>query len=94
MTDVVRGADLLDSTPRQIWLQQGSYATPRYLHVPAAVNDAGEKLSKQTGARPLERKAQSCGRALVPGQPESDDLAHVKTWQPAIPARRVPAAAP
>ena len=52
ITDVVRGADLLDSTPRQIHLQRLlGYATPRYLHVPAAVNAAGEKLSKQTGAR-------------------------------------------
>ena len=52
VTDVVRGADLLDSTPRQIYLQRLlGHATPRYLHVPAAVNAAGEKLSKQTGAR-------------------------------------------
>ena len=51
VTDVVRGADLLDSTARQIHLQRLlSYATPRYLHVPVAVNDAGEKLSKQTHA--------------------------------------------
>jgi len=100
VTDVVRGADLLDSAPRQIWLQQKlGYATPRYLHVPAAVNDAGEKLSKQTGARPLDmaRKGAELRRALAfLGQPESDDLAQaVKTWQPAlIPARRVLAAAP
>jgi len=54
VTDVVRGADLLDSTARQIYLQQLlGYATPRYLHVPAAVNAAGEKLSKQTGALPI-----------------------------------------
>ena len=52
VTDVVRGADLLDSTPRQIFLQRLlGYPMPRYLHVPAAVNQAGEKLSKQTGAR-------------------------------------------
>ena len=100
VTDVVRGADLLDSTPRQIYLQQKlGYATPRYLHVPAAVNDAGEKLSKQTGARPLDRARTGAElrRALAfLGQPESDDLAQaVKTWQPAlIPARRVLAAAP
>lgn len=51
VTDVVRGADLLDSTARQIHLQRllGA-ATPRYLHVPVATNGAGEKLSKQTGA--------------------------------------------
>jgi len=51
VTDVVRGADLLDSTPRQVYLQHLlGYPTPRYLHVPVLRNDAGEKLSKQTGA--------------------------------------------
>jgi glutamyl-Q tRNA(Asp) synthetase len=54
-TDVVRGADLLDSTARQIHLQRLLGArTPRYAHVPVAVNAAGEKLSKQTGARALD----------------------------------------
>jgi glutamyl-Q tRNA(Asp) synthetase len=55
VTDVVRGADLLDSTARQIHLQRLLGArTPRYAHVPVAVNAAGEKLSKQTGARALD----------------------------------------
>jgi glutamyl-Q tRNA(Asp) synthetase len=55
VTDVVRGADLLDSTARQIHLQRllGARA-PRYAHLPVALNAAGEKLSKQTGARPLD----------------------------------------
>ena len=100
VTDVVRGADLLDSTPRQIYLQRSlGYATPRYLHVPAAVNAAGDKLSKQTGARPVNtaRKSEELRRALVLlGQPESEDLAQaLKNWQPAlIPARRVLVAVP
>jgi glutamyl-Q tRNA(Asp) synthetase len=49
VTDVVRGADLLVSTPRQMWLQQClALATPSYCHLPLLVNAAGEKLSKQT----------------------------------------------
>ncbi|HEX2531592.1 MAG TPA: tRNA glutamyl-Q(34) synthetase GluQRS [Burkholderiaceae bacterium] len=57
VTDVVRGADLLDSTPRQIYLQRLlGMPTPRYLHVPVVTNTAGEKLSKQTGAQALDRE--------------------------------------
>lgn len=51
VTDVVRGADLLDSTTRQIHLQRLlGFATPRYLHLPVATNAKDEKLSKQTQA--------------------------------------------
>jgi glutamyl-Q tRNA(Asp) synthetase len=56
ITDIVRGADLLDSTPRQIYLQQLlGYPRPRYLHVAVITNPEGEKLSKQTGALAFDR---------------------------------------
>jgi glutamyl-Q tRNA(Asp) synthetase len=80
ITDVVRGADLLDNTPRQIYLQRllqsvaiagepapteippakgrsglgRDSAAARFLHVPVVTNAEGEKLSKQTGAQPLD----------------------------------------
>ena len=98
VTDVVRGADLLDSTARQIWLQRLlGYAQPRYLHVPAAVNAAGEKLSKQTGATPVAGRKDALRAALAfLGQQETGDLAEaVRNWDPAlIAARRVRGAAP
>ena len=55
ITDVVRGADLLASTARQIHLQRLlGLPTPRHAHLPAAINARGEKLSKQTRAAPLD----------------------------------------
>jgi len=54
ITDVVRGADLADNTPRQIHLQRLlGLPTPRYLHTPLALGADGEKLSKQNGAEAL-----------------------------------------
>jgi len=93
VSDVVRGADLLDSTPRQIYLQRLlGLATPRYLHVPVATDARGDKLSKHAGARPIDRE--DLQRALrFLGQPPSATLDDaVRSWNPArVPARRAQA---
>ncbi len=55
ITDVVRGEDLADNTPRQILLQRAlQLPTPRYLHTPLVRGADGNKLSKQNGAAPLD----------------------------------------
>lgn len=55
VTHIVRGMDLLDSTPRQIYLQHKlGLPTPQYLHVPLVLDQQGRKLSKQEGAAALE----------------------------------------
>ena len=57
ITEIIRGADLLASTPRQIFLHRSlGSATPRYGHLPIATNNAGEKLSKQTLAQPVDAR--------------------------------------
>lgn len=54
VTHVVRGRDILESTGRQILLQRAlGNPTPLYLHLPLAIGDDGEKLSKQNGARSI-----------------------------------------
>lgn len=54
ITDIVRGADLIDNTPRQIAIYESlGWTIPRYMHIPLVLNDRHEKLSKQGGARPL-----------------------------------------
>lgn len=99
VTDVVRGADLLESTPRQIALQRAlGFPTPRYLHFPVATR-GGEKLSKQTLAPAIDATAGS-GALLAalaflgqeaPGMaPPPELLARaVRHWDPArIPRAR------
>lgn len=103
VTDVVRGADLIDSTPRQIWLQQRlGLQTPSYAHLPVATNAAGEKLSKQTLAAPVETASGvpllvSALRFLgqsVPDEVETLPLSEFWTWAvahwalDAVPRRR------
>jgi glutamyl-Q tRNA(Asp) synthetase len=69
ITQVLRGADLLPSTPRQILLQKClGFRTPAYLHIPLALNPEGQKLSKQHFAKPLQR-----GR-------ERENLWHALRW--------------
>jgi glutamyl-Q tRNA(Asp) synthetase len=80
ITDVVRGADLLDNTPRQIFLQHAlGLPTPRYLHTPLVLNAAGEKLSKQSGAIALDtsqpmRELQHAGMHLGLGAIEAPSV--------------------
>jgi len=89
VTDIVRGADLLDSTPRQIYLQRLlGLPTPRYLHLPVALGSDGRKLSKQNGAAAIDSRqggALLC-RALrflgqtTPAELEAAPAAEVLTW--------------
>jgi len=99
VTDVVRGADLVDSTARQIHLQRLlGYPEPRYLHIPVAVNAFGEKLSKQSGAQAIDasRRDELIPRLLAfLGQRASLDLDEaVANWTPSrVPRTRLMIAA-
>jgi glutamyl-Q tRNA(Asp) synthetase len=97
ITDVVRGADLLDNTPRQIFLQRAlGLPTPRYLHVPLVLNERGEKLSKQTLApaldagdalRALERAAHHLGLPRIGADGRAAFLrAATRAWRERFPA--------
>ncbi len=89
ITHVVRGADLLNSTPRQIHLQKLlGLNQPHYMHLPVAVNKAGEKLSKQTLAQAVDiaQAANELWRALSflqqqpPQELRRENLETLWTW--------------
>lgn len=92
ITDVVRGADLADNTPRQIQLQQAlGLPSPRYLHLPLVLAADGQKLSKQNGAAPfdetqplqtLQRAARALGLDGLPTCSNTGDwlAAAVQRW--------------
>ena len=80
VTDIVRGADLLDSTPRQLYLQELlGLSQPRYLHVPLIVQPDGHKLGKSYRSPPLtaDQATPLLLRALRSlGQNTEDSLEH------------------
>ena len=91
ISHVVRGADLFDSTPRQVHLQQLlGYPQPAYLHIPVAVNSGNEKLSKQTHAEAINpgnwsttlRDVLAFLNQQLPGSAE--DASKEEFWQWAI----------
>lgn len=102
ITEVVRGIDLLDSTPRHIHLQRLlGLDRPDYMHVPVAVNTDGQKLSKLTGAsgidligvrtvlvKALDALGQQPDRALADSSLDSIWDWAAKNWQPDVLANR------
>ncbi|WP_442112172.1 tRNA glutamyl-Q(34) synthetase GluQRS [Pseudomonas sp. NUPR-001] len=102
VTDIVRGADLLDNTPRQLYLQELlGFSQPRYLHVPLITQPDGHKLGKSYRSAPLPaeqatplilRALRALGQATDAGMEQgspAEVLAHAAThWNPgAIPRR-------
>lgn len=80
ITEIVRGSDLLDSTPRQIYIQQLlGCPTPAYCHLPLAVDAGGNKISKSEGATKVDiknREKLMCDVLDFLGQNPPADLSH------------------
>lgn len=84
ITDIVRGADLLDSTPRQIWLQRClGFPQPRYAHIPLVVQSDGRKLSKRIQSDPLRASdpLHSLRQALKFLGHEIPEMNWLATWE-------------
>jgi glutamyl-Q tRNA(Asp) synthetase len=88
VTDVVRGDDLLDSTPAHLALVDAlSLEPPRYAHVPVVKNAQGQKLSKQTLAEPVDPGSRDEVLRLVFGHlgiPWEEGVAFDQRWAGAI----------
>ncbi|WP_449447929.1 tRNA glutamyl-Q(34) synthetase GluQRS [Thermomonas brevis] len=101
ITDVVRGADLLDSTPRQILLQRAlGLPTPRYAHLPLLLGADGRKLSKSEAALPVAlddppatlRQLWDClGQAPLPGERTRSAATFLREAVAAFRLDRIPA---
>ena len=95
ITDVVRGADLLWSTPRQILLQrQLGYPTPNYAHIPLVYGQDGKKLSKSDAAHPVDPRhpvdgLRSAWQHLGQIDPPQNLESVEQFWQWAIPQWRI-----
>lgn len=89
VTEIVRGVDLLDSTPRQLWLQDLlGYTRPAYLHIPVATHPDRHKLSKLTGAAAVSEddprgtliQALEALRQRPPSELRDSSIADIWTW--------------
>ncbi|MBF0803083.1 tRNA glutamyl-Q(34) synthetase GluQRS [Neisseria sp. WF04] len=87
ITHIVRGQDLLVSTPRQIWLQRClGYPVPHYAHLPLLTNRHGQKWSKQTLAPALDRAQrlpllrQVMGYLNLPPAPDTQRPSELLAW--------------
>jgi len=80
VTHIVRGADLLDNTPRQLLLYERLGArVPTFAHIPVARERTGQKLSKHSSAAPLDRRTASANlhaALTLLGQSPPDELVH------------------